>query len=66
MTFHKLKKRRENYRTKDFFHGGEEGERLGKEQDEGKTNSKCIAYMEMVTDYEVLDIIPPPIATHCS
>lgn len=64
-TFHGLK-RRESYRSKDFLHGGEEGERLGKKWDGGNTNSKYISFMEVVKDYEVLDIMPSPIATDCS
>lgn len=64
-TFHRLK-RRESYRSKDLLHGGEEGERLGKEWDGGNTNSKYISFMEVVKDYEVLDIMPSPIATDCS
>lgn len=66
LPFHRLQRRRENYRSKDFLHGREEGERLGKEQDERKTNSKYISYMGMVKDFEVLDIIPPPIVTEYS
>lgn len=64
MPFHRLKKRKDNYRSKDFLHGGVEGKRLGMEQGEGQTNSKYIFYMGMVEDYEALDIILPPINTN--
>lgn len=46
-----------------LFNGGEKGERLGKEQDEGKRQTGGTYWnLDIVKNYEVLDITPPPTA----